>query len=89
MGKTLIKLPYLGLPNILANKMIVPELLQFQAKPDRLNNLVLELLNHPRKLEKMRIELKKIVKKLGKPGAIDRAAKAIMEVASQRSLKFE
>ena len=89
IGTILIKLPYLGLPNILANKMIVPELLQFQAKPGRLSNLVLELLSHPRKLEKMRIELKKIVKKLGEPGATDRAAKAIMEVASQRSLKFE
>lgn len=89
IGIILIKLPYLGLPNILANKMIVPELLQFQAKPGRLSNLVLELLSHPRKLEKMRIELKKIVRKLGEPGATDRAAKAIMEVASQRSLKFE
>ncbi len=49
----------------------------------------MELLNHLRKLEKMRIELKKIVKKLGKTGVMDRAAKAIMKVAFQRSLKFE
>jgi len=82
IGKILVKLPYIGLPNILADKMIVPELLQFQAKPDRLSNLVLELLNHPQKLEKMRIELKKVVKKLGEPGAIDRAAKVVLEVAS-------
>ena len=82
IGKILVKLPYIGLPNILANKVIVPELLQFQAKPDRLSNLVLELLNHPQKLEKMRIELKKVVKKLGEPGAIDRAAKVVLEVAS-------
>lgn len=89
IGTILIRLPYLGLPNILANKMIVPELLQFQAKPARLSNLVLQLLNHPQKLEKMRIELRKVVKKLGEPGAIHRAAEAVMEVASERSLKFE
>jgi len=82
IGKILVKLPYIGLPNILANKMIVPELLQFQAKPDRLSNLVLELLNHPQKLEKMRIELKKVVKKLGEPGALNRAAEVVLEVAS-------
>jgi len=82
MGKILLKLPYIGFPNILANKMIVPELLQFQAKPDRLSNLVLELLNHPQKLETMRMGLRKVVKKLGEPGAIDRAAKVIMEVVS-------
>ena len=82
MGKILLKLPYIGFPNILANKMIVPELLQFQARPDRLSNLVLELLNHPQKLETMRMGLRKVVKKLGEPGAIDRAAKVIMEVVS-------
>ncbi|MEA1964965.1 MAG: lipid-A-disaccharide synthase [Candidatus Aerophobetes bacterium] len=82
IGKILVKLPYIGLPNILANKMIVPELLQFQAKPDRLSNLVLELVNHPQKLGKMRMELKKVVKKLGRPGVIDRAAKVVLEVVS-------
>ncbi len=82
MAKILLKLPYIGFPNILANEMIVPELLQFQVKPDRLSNLVLELLNHPQKLETMRMGLRKVVKKLGEPGAIDRAAKVIMEVVS-------
>ncbi len=82
MAKILLKLPYIGFPNILANKTIVPELLQFQAKPDRLSNLVLELLNHPQTLETMRMGLRKVVKKLGEPGAIDRAAKVIMEVVS-------
>ena len=82
IGKILVKLPYIGLPNILANKMIVPELLQFQAKPDRVSNLVLELLNHPQKLETMRRELKKVVKKLGGPGAVDRAAKVVLEIVS-------
>ncbi len=82
MAKILLKLPYIGFPNILANKMIVPELLQFQAKSDRLSNLVLELLNHPQKLETMRMGLRKVVKKLGEPGATDRAAKVIMKVVS-------
>ncbi|MCD6472978.1 lipid-A-disaccharide synthase [Candidatus Aerophobetes bacterium] len=82
IGKILVKLPYIGLPNILADKMIVPELLQFQAKPDKLSNLALDLLNHPQKLKEMGQELKKVVKKLGEPGAADRAAKVVLEVAS-------
>ncbi len=37
-------LPYVGLPNILAGRMIVPELLQEKAKPDGLAQAVLRLL---------------------------------------------
>jgi lipid-A-disaccharide synthase len=36
--------PYVGLPNILAGELIVPELLQDEATPDRLSAALLELL---------------------------------------------
>lgn len=38
-------LPYVGLPNILAGRFVVPELLQYQATPDALARAMLDQLN--------------------------------------------
>jgi lipid-A-disaccharide synthase len=36
IGKRLVKLPYVGLPNILAGRFVVPEILQDAATPENL-----------------------------------------------------
>ena len=45
--KRKIKIPYVGLPNILLGKEIVPELLQKDATPEKLANAVLDWYYHP------------------------------------------
>jgi len=82
LGKILLRLPYVGLPNILANKKIVPELLQFKATANRISDVALKLLTDSRKLEKMKVDLRKVAQRLGKPGAIDRAARVVVEAAT-------
>jgi lipid-A-disaccharide synthase len=82
LGHILIKFPYISLPNILAGKRIVPELLQFRATPNRLANLTLNLCEDSQKLEQMKTELNKVTKKLGQPGAIERAARVVVESLS-------
>jgi len=82
LGQILLKLPYVGLPNILAEKRIVPELLQFRATANRVGDLALKLLADSKKLEQMKVELRGVVQKLGKPGAIDRAARVVVETAT-------
>jgi len=84
LGKILLKIPYVGLPNILAGKKIVPELLQFKAKEEGLVDVVFDLLVNSEKLNKMRIELREVLKKLGSPGATERAAQAVLEVAVKK-----
>jgi len=81
LGKILLKIPYVGLPNILAQRRIVPELLQFKATPKRVADLALKMLTDSRRLKRMRDELKEVAGKLGRPGAIDRAARAVLETA--------
>ncbi|MGQ0442935.1 MAG: lipid-A-disaccharide synthase [Methylophilaceae bacterium] len=44
-------LPYIGLPNILAGKFLVPELLQNEATPENLADTVTRLLNDPTHLK--------------------------------------
>jgi lipid-A-disaccharide synthase len=43
----LIKIPHVSLPNILSNAPVVPELLGYQATPERLGQEVEQLLRHP------------------------------------------
>jgi len=80
IGKILIKLPYIALPNIIAREEIVPELIGFQLTVKRLTGVALELLGEKEKSEKMRVKLERVVGKLGRPGAIDRAAKVVVEM---------
>ncbi|MCD6574217.1 hypothetical protein J7K97_00865 [Candidatus Aerophobetes bacterium] len=89
LAKMLLSLPCVGLPNILAERKIVPELLQFKATEDNLAKVVLELLSDFNRLTKMREDLKEVVKKLGSPGATERAARVIAEVAAGRKVKDE
>ncbi len=86
LGQILLRVPYIGLPNILAGKEIVPELLQFKVREGTIVNTTLDLLINSEKLSKMKGELKEVVKKLGSPGAVDRAARVVVEmVDSTRS----
>ncbi len=82
LGHILIKFPYVSLPNILAGKRIVPELLQFRATSNRLANLTFSLWEDSQRLEQMKIELNKVTRKLGEPGAIERAAQVVVESLS-------
>ncbi len=51
LAKLLVKTPFAGLPNLLANKLLVPELIQDAANPEAICNAVLEYLDHPEKVE--------------------------------------
>ena len=46
IAKKMVKIPYVSLPNILANKALVPELLQENATPHALAQACLSLLQH-------------------------------------------
>ena len=48
--RMLVKTPYIGLPNLLADELIVPELIQDQVKPDIIAKHLLDYLDHPEKI---------------------------------------
>jgi len=77
LGKRLIKIPYIGLVNWVAGKKIVPEFVQYQAKPELIAKMVLDFLDDPEKIKKMKEELKKLRACLGTPGVAERVAKRI------------
>lgn len=78
LAKLIVKIPYITMANILAGKMIVPELLQDDAAPASLAAAVIDHLDHPVKRSAMRSELLKLRAQLGTPGVSDRAAAEIL-----------
>lgn len=80
LSKILLKIPYIGLVNVVAGRKIVPEFLQYGARPGRIANACLEILQDIERLNEMRAELAKVKEKLGEPGAPRRAAESILKV---------
>ncbi len=67
------------LPNIIANENIVPELLQDKVNPNNIAEIALNMLRNPEELERQRSNLYRVKEQMGKPGAIERAARLILE----------
>ena len=80
IGKRIIQVKYLAMPNLLANEAIFPELIQHDATADNIAHAALDLLNDPQRREAIRAKLAKVVESLGGPGASQRAAQAILRL---------
>jgi lipid-A-disaccharide synthase len=79
VGRALVKVKWLGMPNVIAGRTVVPELLQHNAQPGRIAAMAIELLGDVSKREKMQQELAAVVSTLGGPGASRRAAELILK----------
>lgn len=73
---------YVALPNLLADRSLVPELLQDEAVPARLGPAVLELLENPGRQQALLAEFEAVHMRLRR-GADERAADAVIEVAGK------
>ena len=77
IARLLAETKYIGMVNVLADKEIVPELLQNEFTVSRITDHTVRLLQDHDYRGTMISELKKIGLKLGEPGAYRRAAKCI------------
>jgi len=84
IGKTFVNIPYIGLANIIAGDMVVPELLQTECTGQNVANKVLNILRTPDELENVRYQLQKVKDKIGGPGASKRAAEEILAILNAR-----
>ena len=79
IAKSLVNLPYIGLVNIIAGNMVVPELIQHEATPRNLAQKTLQMINDPDMLAAIKYEMIKIKEKMGGAGASLRGAHIILE----------
>jgi lipid-A-disaccharide synthase len=73
--------------NLLAGKTVVPELVQHDATAARIFLESSQLLDEPARSGLIRTELLKIRRSLGRPGASDRAAIALLGGAREEALQ--
>ena len=79
-AKSLIRVPYLGLPNLVLGKKKIPELLQYDVTPEKIAREALKILLDEKVKNLMRKDLSEVSKQLGEPGANRRAALEVLKV---------
>ena len=73
-------LPHIGMPNLIAGRRIAPELVQGDCTPGRIAAETRRLLTDPGAAGAMRRGLDEVRGRLGRPGAIGRAARAAWDM---------
>lgn len=83
IARRVINIPDIGLPNIVAARHILPELLQEDFTPEKTAAEALHLLEPERNAE-MKRDLAYVKERLGAPGAVNRVAELILRVAKEK-----
>ena len=78
LARLLVRVRFAGLPNLVMNDRIVPELIQPDATPARLAAAAEQILASPERQAQMRAALAEVRARLGLPGATERAAREVL-----------
>jgi lipid-A-disaccharide synthase len=78
-ARLVVNVKYLGMPNVLAEREVVPEFIQHRAKPEAIAKAVWQLMENADTRERMISDFDAIVGKLSKDEASEKAAAAIIE----------
>ena len=77
-ARLVVKIKYLGMPNVLANREIVPEFIQHKAQPPAIAAAVARLLTDKSERARMLADFAGLAQKLGRGDASENAADAII-----------
>ena len=83
IARRVINIPNIGLPNIVAGRQILPELLQEELTPAKLAATAVELLA-PERRPQLEANLAYMKERLGEPGAVNRVAQIILRIAEEK-----
>lgn len=83
IARLVINIPNIGLPNIVAGRQILPELLQENFTPAKLAAAAVELLQ-PERRPQLETDLAYMKRRLGEPGAVERVAQLILRIAEEK-----
>lgn len=83
LARRLVRVPFIGLPNILLGRSVVPELVQDEATPDTLARGVLSLLDRDEPARRQREAFQALPALLGPPGVAGRVAELALEVTRE------
>ncbi len=82
-ARLVVKVEYLGMPNLLAGKKLVPEFIQHRAEPGAIAEAVRVLIEDARARDQMTSEFDTIISKLGRGRATEKGAQVIADELKQ------
>ena len=82
LGKALIRVPHIGLVNLIAGRRIVPELVQHAVTPEAIAARAIDLLSQPSACARMRSDLITVRQRLGTAGASERVARIALDLVA-------
>jgi lipid-A-disaccharide synthase len=83
IGKRVVKMPYIGLVNVVAGRQIAPEFIQNDFKPDRVAPVLAKMIQDRDHHAEMKQALAEVRSKLGAPGASRRTAELALQLCEQ------
>jgi lipid-A-disaccharide synthase len=81
IGRRMIRVPHIGLANIVAGRGVVREFIQDQANPENLSAEILRILDDPNYSRSIRDGLAAVREKMGAPGCSARVARIASEMS--------
>lgn len=87
IARHLVKIPYVGLPNLLAKERLVPEFIQKEARPAELVAALLDYLDHPKKIAILEKKFSEIHQTL-RCNANQQAALAVTKLIKQSQFHY-
>ncbi len=80
IGRMVVNVEHIGLVNLIAGKTIIPELIQGDANPEKMADMVYDILDSTPRMDEMKRDLRAVGEMLGGPGASGRAARMACEM---------
>jgi len=83
-ARTVLRVPHIAIVNVLAKTALVLEFVQHHARPAQIAREIVELLRNATRRDAMRAGFQHMKEQLGPPGAVERAARAVVEELRKR-----
>lgn len=80
IGKRIVQVRFLAMPNLLANEELFPEFVQDAATAENISKAAIALLTEEPLRARVKARLAKLAANLGEPGASQRAARAVLQL---------
>lgn len=84
LARMLVRVPYIAMVNLIAGKLVVPELIQHEAHAEAIAREALTILNDGATRRRMKADLREVARVIGRPGASRRVAARVVEFLSRK-----
>ena len=84
IARMVVNIPHIGLPNIVAGREVLPELLQGDFTPEKVAEAALHLLE-PERHAQLQRDLAYVKERLGGSGAVGRVAELVLRMAKEKA----